>query len=93
MPDCRVFASFYISLHLIRICQATNVLNPCIFNFEHIDRFSEEEKSALPKAWHVQISYYNGRFLMFHGNIFAAKQMFAKAFGLASSVPEDTKNK
>ena len=47
----------------------------------------------LPKAWHVQVSYYRGRYLMYNNEFVRARQELLRAFGMANREREYVENK
>jgi len=47
----------------------------------------------LPKAWHVQVSYYRGRYLMYNNDFVRARQELLRAFGMANREREYVENK
>ena len=52
-PDYRKFASFYLTLHFIRVQFARNNFKFCDAHFKFIERVDPQEINMLPKAWHV----------------------------------------
>lgn len=38
----------------------------------------------LPKAWHVQVAYYKGRYHMYNNDYATAREELQKAFAMAS---------
>ncbi len=52
-PDYRKFASFYLTLHFIRVQFALNNFKFCDAHFKFIERVDVQEINMLPKAWHV----------------------------------------
>ena len=52
-PDYRKFASFYLTLHFIRVQFSLNNFKFCDAHFKFIERVDVQEINMLPKAWHV----------------------------------------
>ena len=50
-----------------------------------MERVDASEIDLLPKAWHVQVSYYKGRYHMYNNDFVGARVELLKAFGMASS--------
>ena len=92
-PDYRKFASFYLTLHFIRVHFALNNFKFCDAHFKFIERVDVQEINMLPKAWHVQVSYYKGRYHMYNNDFVRARQELLKAFGMASRQREHVDNK
>jgi len=92
-PDYRKFASFYLTLHFIRVQFALNNFKFCDAHFKFIERVDAQEINMLPKAWHVQVSYYKGRYHMYNNDFARAREELLKAFGLASRQEEHRGNK
>ena len=81
-PDYRKFASYYLALHQIRVQFALNNFKQVYFNY--IDRVDQQEINMLPKAWHVQVSYYRGRYHMYNNDFVKARDELTKAFAMAN---------
>ena len=47
----------------------------------------------LPKAWHVQVAYYKGRYHMYNNDFLRARQELLRAFGMANSAQDHVDNK
>lgn len=92
-PDYRKFASFYLTLQSIRVQFSLNNFKFCEAHFNFIDRVDEQEIEMLPKAWHVQVSYYKGRQHMYNNDFVRARHELQKAFGMTSKAPEHIVNK
>ena len=92
-PDYRKFASFYLTLHLIRVNFSINNFKFTDAHFKFIERVDTQEINMLPKAWHVQVAYYKGRYYMYNNNFVAARDELVKAFGMSNSDPAATENK
>ena len=52
--------------------------------FNYIDRVDQQEINMLPKAWHVQVSYYRGRYHMYNNDFVRARDELTKAFAMAN---------
>lgn len=92
-PDYRKFASFYLTLHFIRVQFSLNNFKFCDAHFKFIERVDVQEINMLPKAWHVQVSYYKGRYHMYNNNFTQAREELLKAFGMASNDRNNIDNK
>ena len=92
-PDYRKFASFYLTLHFIRVQFSLNNFKFCDAHFKIIERVDAQEIAMLPKAWHVQVSYYKGRYHMYNNDFGRALQELLDAFGMACSLPQYVENK
>ena len=92
-PDYRKFASFYLTLHFIRVLFSTNNFKFCDAHFKFLERVDAQEIEMLPKAWHVQVSYYKGRYHMYNNDFIRARAELLKAFGMANSSREHIDNK
>ena len=84
-PDYRKFASYYLTLHFIRLQFALNNFKFCDPHFKFLERVDASEIELLPKAWHVQVSYYKGRYHLYNNDFVSARVELLKAFGMASS--------
>ena len=84
-PDYRKFASYYLTLHFIRVQFALNNFKFCEAHFKFLERVDAAEIELLPKAWHVQVSYYKGRYHMYNNDFMRARAELLKAFGMASN--------
>ena len=92
-PDYRKFASFYLTLHFIRVQFNLNNFKFCDAHFKFIERVDVQEINMLPKAWHVQVSYYKGRYYMYNNDLVRARDQLLKAFGLTNCANEHMDNK
>jgi len=62
-------------------------------HFDYIERVDPQEINLLPKAWHVQVSYYKGRFYMYNNDFVRARDELLSAFAMASRDQEFMDNK
>lgn len=92
-PDYRKFASFYLTLHFIRVQFSLNNFKFCEAHFRYIERVDTQEINMLPKAWHVQVAYYKGRFHMYNNDFTRARDELLNAFGMASREEQHVTNK
>ena len=53
-----------------------------MFHFNFIERAEQPELSILPKAWHVGIAYYKGRFHMYNNDLPRARKQLQRAYSL-----------
>jgi len=75
-------ASYFLTLHFIRVKFSLNNYN-CEFHFNHMDRVDAQELSQLPKAWHIEYSFFKGRFFMYMNDFARARIELHKALSLA----------
>lgn len=79
-PDNRRFAAYFLALRIIRVQFALNNFNFCHGHFSFIDRAEDVEIKMLPKAWHVGVAYYRGRYNMYTNDYSGARHELKKAF-------------
>ena len=82
-----------MTLHFIRVQFALNNFKFCQAHFQFIERVDSQEIEMLPKAWHVQVAYYRGRYHMYNNDFMRARQELLKAFGMANRQGEFVDNK
>ena len=81
-PDNRRFAAYFLALQILRVQFALSKYQFCQGHFSFIDRAEQCEVDRLPKAWHVGVHYYRGRYKMFNNDFSEAKHELKKAFQL-----------
>ena len=84
-PDNRQFANNFIALHLIKLQFSLRNFKMCKSAFERIDETEKEVIDMLPKAWHVGVAYYRGRFALYENDFNFAGQQLNSAYELCNS--------